>query len=215
MVLLFTGKISFPIISLFILTFIIWMHLQINKSSKLEENSLKEFLDKENLANSTRKKDISSLDYITISYDSLPFYKYNSTNNLNILNSIKIITELLDSNEKFLNLHHISNTDLKINYGVANFEKLSIYENNFNILTKNLNTWGLEVFNENDLETAQEILEFAVNIGSEYKQTFETLAKIYKNNSPEKIEELIKKVKTFNIINKDIIINSLLSIYNN
>ena len=53
--------------------------IQLKLHKKSDKNSISDFLDRETKANSTRKKDISNLNYITIP-DSLPLINTEDSN---------------------------------------------------------------------------------------------------------------------------------------
>ena len=83
------------------------------REAKRRENN---FWQRENEANFTRRKDISQLPYIKIPYDSLPFIQ-NAHGE--IAEYQKELLSFKDS--KLLNLSGLSNTDLKLMYGIATF----------------------------------------------------------------------------------------------
>ena len=95
------------------------MHHNLRKSNKTEKQSVQSFLKRESNANSTRKKDISNLDYINVPLDTLP---------LDItLNDEKMQSKILEYKEEILslskkpmlNLLGVTNTELKEQYGPA------------------------------------------------------------------------------------------------
>ena len=90
------------------------------REAKRRENN---FWQRENEANFTRRKDISQLPYIKIPYDSLPFIQ-NAHGE--IAEYQKELLSFKDS--KLLNLSGLSNTDLKLMYGIANLPELSQYD---------------------------------------------------------------------------------------
>ena len=95
-----------------ILLFLLQFYLK--KNSKKTRSDNENFLKRESRANMSRKKDISNLNYITIP-DTLPFV------DTDVETIKKAQNDLADLKEKkILNLTGMSNTDLKIKYGVAN-----------------------------------------------------------------------------------------------
>ena len=60
-----------------VIIFILWLRYELKKSSRTLQNANDKFWEREELANSTRKKSTDSLNYITISEKSLPFLEIN------------------------------------------------------------------------------------------------------------------------------------------
>ncbi|MGN1187333.1 MAG: hypothetical protein ACI4R6_02465, partial [Lachnospiraceae bacterium] len=93
------------------------------KHKREADRKMAEFWAREAKSNSVRRQDISQLDYITIPFDSLPFVETDDGE----INACQ--KELLAlKGTKILNLSGISNTDLKLQYGVANLPQLSEYD---------------------------------------------------------------------------------------
>ena len=93
---------------------IVVIQLKLRKSTKNNKERMSKFWEKELSANSVRKKDISNLNYITIP-DSLPTININDTK---ILKDYETINKLRE--RKILNLSGMSNTNIKLEYGVDN-----------------------------------------------------------------------------------------------
>ena len=172
-----------PIIFGLILLFIIWFHIEKHKSSKEEIAEKDAFLNRENAANLTRKRDISTLDYIVLPSTNLPLIKgQDKTANSYIDRYLSYI------DKRIINLSHLSNTELKEQYGLANLSLLSQYDENFFSLTKLLNDWGLYLLEENHLDWAAQVLELAILIKTELSSSYLALATVYqKQECPEKI----------------------------
>ena len=62
-----------PIILIFFILFIIWVNVKTKRGATDNSKWDTSYWEKEREANFVRKKDISNLDYITISEDELPF----------------------------------------------------------------------------------------------------------------------------------------------
>ncbi len=194
-----TSFIIIAAISLFILIFM----KQTNKHVKLDVDS---FWEREKLANSTRKQPLDSLSYITIPLDSLPFTEISD--NDKILECQNEIRALAD--KKIVNLTGISNTDLKLQYGVANLQTLTDYDQNFTLLARTLHTWGKELYSSNQIDAARTVLELSVSYKSDIKGCYLLLADIYSNNGEyDKIDSLIETVYSLNTMMKDSIISEL------
>ncbi len=175
-----------PIIFGLILTFTIWFQYEKRKSSKAEADEKAAYVKRERDANLTRKQDISKLDYLTLPTSNLPLDKSNDE----ITNHF-IETYLTYIDKKIINLSHLSNTELKEQYGLANLALLSEYDENFYSLVKLLDEWGLHLMSTDYLKEASEVLELAVSLKTEITRSYLSLASIYqKQQNHHKIVEL-------------------------
>lgn len=173
-----------PIFLAFTLLFAVYLHYQIRKTDRLKAEN-ENIVEKESKANFTRKADISSLDYIKIPLETLPFHKtYDVTKDTNttlqdeILACSKAIISMKDL--KIINLTGISNTDLKLKYGVANLPFLMQYDENFSKLARTLSKWGRLLYEAKEYADAKLVLEFAVSLKCDIEDIFIILGKIYK-----------------------------------
>lgn len=132
----------------------------------------KSILELESEANQTRKQDISNLPYIHIPEDALPFGKLTP-----ITPEEQTILKLRD--QKILNLTGISNTQLKLQYGPANLDVLTAYDDNFARLVRALNNWAIACNDARMYPEAKAILEYSVSIGSDVRKTYQLLADQY------------------------------------
>ena len=91
---------NFPFFASFIL-FIIFLALWLRRSSKKETKANEAYWEKELQANSTRRKSLDSLSYVSIPFDTLP---------------MAILSE---------------DPELELEYGAPNINRLSEYDQNF------------------------------------------------------------------------------------
>lgn len=183
--------------------------LKLKKTTKKSDTDRKVFLDREAKANSTRKKDISKLDYITIP-DTLPL-SYPDCDDTVVVKSCAAITSLSD--KKMLNLSGISNTDLKLSYGVANLAALTEYDTNFSDLARNIAVLGNRLLELGYTQQAVELLEFGIVCETDISSNYTALADYYKKHDmTDKITHLEDTAKGLRTINKDIILKKLSSI---
>ncbi len=181
---------------------------ELKKRKKKETKVYEEFLDEEARANSTRRKPMDDLQFITIPFDTLPLASL--PDNEKVRENIEILKTISDSG--IVNLTGYSNTDLKLKYGVPNLPILSEYDAAYTSMVRALYTWGDELHKNHLDEDAVTVLEFAVSTGSDVSRTYDILAEIYReSDSYKKIEELIDKVSTINSSNKNNIIRHLKS----
>jgi len=195
---------SIPLLLLTII-FILWLHYELKKSKKQDGKKDELFWKREEEGNLTPKKDISNLDYLTITLDHLPVKDYeDETINL-YRDTIKAL-----SNKKVLNLSGLTNTDLKLQYGVANLNSLTEYDNNYIKLISTLHKWGERLYNIGDTKAAISVLEYAVFCKTDALITYRLLAQIYyKHNDISKIDDLIEALSDSNMSRKDALIKEL------
>lgn len=198
------NNLSLPLL-LLTLIFIIWLHYELIKSKNQDGKKDKLFWKREAEGNLTPKKDISNLDYLTITLDHLPVKNYDDKT-INLYRD----TIIALSNKKILNLSGYTNTDLKLQYGVANLNRLIEYDNNYIKLIRTLHKWGQRLYDAGDISAAISVLEYAVSCKTDATITYKLLAQIYKKqNETDKINKLIKLISDSNISRKDDLIKEL------
>lgn len=197
-----------PVLSLIILLWIGISAIKKRNAEQTERMKSKEFWDKETKANLVRKKDISSLDFIKIPIDTLPFCD-NPDDELNRLQ--EMVKKL--STKQIVNLTGKCNTDLKLEYGAANLPSLSEFDQNFTLLARTLNQWANYLYEHGKTTDAQTVLEFGISCKTDVSQSYILLATIYKEQDQlEKIDFLIQSADSLETLMKNSIISSLKSI---
>ncbi len=196
---------KFPFFASFIIFIGVFWICQ-RRNQRASDKSLKSYLNREHLANETRKKSLDQLDYIKIPTSLLEAENPSQDAKL---------TELLDqlqtlSTLTIVNLTGLSNTDLKLAYGPANLPKLTEYDLHYTKLARTLNAIGLCYLAENNLTLAQSFLEYAVETGSDIRATFHGLATIYTSQGkPEQLKTLMEKAKALAPLSSSIIVRML------
>ena len=182
----------------------IWFYMGMtNKKVRFDTES---FWERERRANSTRKQPLDLLPYITVPLETLPFIE--STENETLKGCQDQILFL--SGQKIVNLTGISNTDLKLQYGVANLNALSDYDQNCTILIRTLHSWSKELCSLGLKEDAIRVLEFAIACKTDIKGSYLLLADLYTERQEyEKIESLIETAESLNCLMKDSIVAQL------
>lgn len=195
------GLIMFPFLFLFLI-FLVLLSYYIKKGNANQQKVINNFLEKEQAANHARKQDISKLDYITIPWDKLP--KYIETP------SKKAFWELQD--KPLLNLTGISNTDLKLQYGVSNLDILSEYDANFTEMVSLLPNYAKELMEQGYISQAKDLLEFGVSCHADSRKIYFLLADIYTQlGETDKISILIDKAQELPELTRHAVINQLSS----
>ena len=144
------------------LIIIVLINLSVSKSKRDRESSLNEFWEREMRANTTRKKDISNIDFIT-----LP--DFLSSPSGSVSEEIKDLEERLTElgNKKMANFSGMTNTDLKLEYGAANFPDLSEWDSNYIKLVQLMQKYTAALKKEGYEERVKQILEFARKVAPE------------------------------------------------
>lgn len=177
-----------PTFFLCFIVFIIWFRVKSKQSDKISTWD-EDFWQRERNANFTRKQDISNLSYVAVDLSRLPISESPDADSAPYQDQIRML-----SKKQLLNLNGMTNTDIKLNYGIGNFEKISTYDQNFVLLLRNLNQWGQILFEKREYQQAKQVFEYAIDLGSDITNTYLTLAKIYlEEDSIEKIQILINK----------------------
>ena len=173
----------------------------------------KNYWEREQKANSTRKQDISSLNYIKWD-DALPAID-NSLTLADILNNSPEALKAYNNiqtlkTEPMLNLSEYSNTDLKLKYGVANLDTLTQYEDNYTSFIKSLSELGHILIEHKDISDATAFLEYAVRIGSDIRLTYTDLYSLYSEaENASKIRQLRQYASIIKSVNKDLIVSAI------
>ncbi len=195
----------FPILTSLLILIII-MHFKISRSGREMEHQLDDFWEKENRANSIRKRPLDDLVYVTVPAHFFEF-PYDPADDrvseaLRILNSLKDVPAV--------NLTGISNTDLKLKYGTANISKLTEYDQNYTMLVRSLQTCANSLHKNGRDDEAKEILEYAIDTGSDISASYDLLSDIYVSSGhTELLPGLIKKAEGLNSLMKDPILRLL------
>ena len=181
------------------------------KHSREAERREAEFWQREDKANNVRRKDITQLPYINIPYDSLPFI---SDAHGEIASCQKELLAFKDS--KLLNLSGLSNTDLKLMYGVANLPQLSEYDDACTAMYRVIANLGSHLSKEGYHSEAIAFLEFGIEAGSDISRNFYTLADEYARAARyNDIKKLIERADKLNSPIKTSIVNKLNEQYQN
>ncbi|MBR4169281.1 MAG: hypothetical protein IKR47_06120 [Lachnospiraceae bacterium] len=165
-----------------------------------------QFWDRERKANSTRRKPLTDLDFISIPYDSLPFT--GEVGNPVIMENEAFLLGLKDA--KIVNLNGISNTDLKLRYGVANLTDLTEYDQNYTEMIRTLADWGEELQKLGRTEEAVKVLEFGISSHTDIRKNYLILADIYEAEKKyDEIERLIEEAEKLTSLTRDSILTEL------
>lgn len=194
----------FPILGI-VLVGMIALALRYRYLNKKMDNDNESFYERERKANATPKKDISNITYIKVPLEKFPIGQIEDE-------EIKVIEDKLValSEKDILNLVGKTNTDLKEEYGVPNFDKMQEVGENFNELTVTLVEYGNELMLRNMLDEAISVLEYGIAIKTDVSKNYTLLGDCYKQkNQPRKIKVLREQAERYDGIMRESIIRHL------
>lgn len=199
----------FPILTVFIV-FLLFYAYKRSQIAKEDAEKATAFWELENQANSTRKKDIDNLSYIQIPLEDFPIGKDPSEARASLEEELLSL-----SRERILNLTGLSNTELKLQYGAANLDALSSYDNNYTRLVRLLTDYAKTLIEDSCFDDAVTVLEFGVKIRSDVTENYLLLARLYQDRGEEhRIRSLIESAGLLNSLSRDVIqkkLNEMLS----
>lgn len=163
----------FPLLTIL---FVMTLYIVIRRSAavRAERKVWEDFRAREHEANWTRKQDISNLAYIRLPLDTLPLGKYDDETLRDYESALREL-----SMQPICNLNGISNTDLKLRYGVANLNTLSQCDSNYSTLVSLLANYGEKLYTLGHTADAVQVLEYSLTQGSDIGKVYELLADIY------------------------------------
>lgn len=198
-----------PFLTSFIIFIIVLSH-RIHRQRNEEAANEKAFWAREQAANSVRRKSLDNLEYIRIPMESLPTHLMAEDEAVaGCLNAINDLSE-----QKIVNFTGFTNTELKFEYGAANLDLLSAYDQNYTLLVTELQKWADALWNANHKKEAVSIMEFALSTRTDISRTYYRLAEYYNEiGRKEKINVLIDTAETLRSANKKTIVRTLRESY--
>lgn len=167
----------------------------------------KEFWDREEAAKHAPAIDLSTVDYIKVPLDSFPIGEVDDDEIMLIEDELREISTL-----RMLSIGDKTNTDLKLEYGTSNFEKVTEYGERFNRLLTLLCDYAKGLIEGGREDLAVNVLEYGVDIGSDISANYTLLGDIYSNlGYSDRLGELISKVEASSLLLKDSILRELRS----
>lgn len=209
---------KFPIFASFVI-FVIWLTYELTKHRRKEEKFTKSYWEIERQANSTRRKSLDDLAYITIPEGflslSLTLPDKNSLSEseenadlLNLHDNLETLHAL--SSQKIVNFTGLSNTELKLLYGAPNIPLLMEYDQNYTILARTLQNLADLYLKSGQQQEAVAFMEFAVSTHTDISKTYRCLSDIYRTNGEqEKIQALLDTAKELKSATQKSILRSL------
>lgn len=202
-----------PIIFLTLIWFCLWLGARFRSNRNKADRAEQAFWDKERQADFARVRPLDDLAYVTVDLDALPYARLiDDAAARDAAESIRAL-----AGERIVNLTGISNTDLKLQYGAANLETLSSYDQNFTALVTALQKWAHALLDaaasagEQDARTlwedARTLLEYAVSVGTDIAASYRDLAALYirtlsRDDAHAQIKTLLEKAQDLNSMTK-------------
>ena len=182
----------------------IWTYMRI--TTKKNDAKTQELLERERRANFTRKQPLNNLNYISVNPDDFPVDKPYAN---------ELIEELMGrintlSTQKIVNFTGITNTDLKLTYGVANLPTLTEYDQNFTALCRTVYDLGRELSELNKKDAAISVLEQGIKYGTDISANYLLLAELYlEAGRRSSIAKLISSAESINSLTREATIAKL------
>lgn len=193
-----------PFLPCFII-FLILLTYFLRKNTRLEQETQEQFWEKERQANAARKKNIKDLPYLTIPLETFPLGKYTDSELSRLEQELSELSEA-----SILNLNGVTNTDLKLNYGLANLDFLSECDENYTKMIRLLQEYGKRLFELSHQNDAETVLRYAVDSGSDICATYTLLADIYlARNASGELASLMETANNLDSTRKDTILEKL------
>lgn len=194
----------FPILGI-VLVGMVALALRYRYLNKKIDNDNDSFYERERKANATPAKDISNLKYLEVPIDKFPIGEIDDPDIIEIENKLTNISE-----KEILNLTGKTNTDLKEEYGVVNFEKMQQVGENFNDLTVLLVEYGSELMLRNRYDEAIKVLEYGIAIKTDISRNYTLLGDCYNSKGQgRKIKVLRDQAEHYEGIMKESILRHL------
>ncbi|MBQ2981094.1 MAG: hypothetical protein IJD58_03100 [Lachnospiraceae bacterium] len=192
------------------LVFTAWLAFERLKSSKQDEERVRAFWQRENDANNTRRKNLDTLTYIKVpNWITLDALSSALPTDDAELNRCSDIFKSLSS-QRILNLTGMTSTDIKMEYGPANLNKLDEYDQNFTLFAQTIYAYGERLHTLGFDHEAMRVLRFGIDSLSDISGNYKLLASLYiKYGQQEKISEIRDTATKLNSLLKKSIIKYL------
>ena len=197
-----------PVFFILTIFLVLWVHYQKRRTDHIAAKKREIFWERERQANLTRKKDISNLDFIQVSVNTLPFPEINSEEISDVQKHILAL-----ASGKIVNFTGLSNTDLKLQYGAPNINILMEYDKNYLELVRSLYRYGKLLYDRGLISESETILKYAISIKTDISANYTLLATIYKEkNNLDGINSVISAAEELTSLTKNTLLTNLMAI---
>ena len=181
---------AFPFLTVFII-FLLAYYVRRTSLTRRREEREAAFWAREEEAEHTPAKDLSEVSYITVPLSEFPFGESDS-------DELMLVEEELEelSKKPLLNLNGMTNTDVKIEYGTANFDTVIAMGEDFDRLIVLLCDYAKGLIEMGMEKEAIPVLEYGVKIGSDMSDDYTLLGECYRSlGMADKLAELRQRVE--------------------
>ena len=174
-----------------VMIFVIWLAYELKKHTREENQTRKDFWERERQSGFIPRKSTNDIHYITITEQFLPEDRGTEDSEL-----FAVCSRILQFKEKpVADLSEYSNTELKEKYGTANFTSLSEADSNFTFLVPYFGDLCRLLYADGRLAEAERAALFFTENGIYTYQIVTVLGEIYSLiNDTEKLSALIDTV---------------------
>ena len=164
--------------------------------NKRRGNSIAKLLEGDMNANYTRSRDIEPDKFFTPDLSVLPI---RDTARGIVLKKQEMVIGSASKKMVFFS-RQMSNIELKSKYGLATFDKITSYEENYTRYISALISWAEVLLDDGGYEQKKDaiiILENTISLGSDYRKTYKLLADYYIGNADVKgLDYLLEGIRT-------------------
>ena len=203
----------YPLFGLFLI-FVLWQAYERNKADKKNKKASDDFWQKEADANSVRKQPLDKVDYITINENLLINNLWqNHPKDDDLVAYSDTLKQLMD--KRILNLTGKTSTDIKVQYGVANLNEVTSYDDNYTLMVKTIADYGTKLMELGNTSAAITVFEFGIDSLTDISINYKHLANLYvAAGEREKINNLLEAADKLDSMMKSSIIKVLKEIQN-
>ncbi len=203
----------FSVFIIFIILVVLFQH-HLRKNMRIEEEAKEKFWQKEKSSLIVRKKEFTESDYIKIPKDQVTFDLEPSFEKGDLMYYRQLIRKLHQLEKlDMMNFSHLSNTEVRLQFGTANQTIIQNNESNYNNYLQVLGKLAKLFADNNEHTMAIKILERCIAMKSDYRDHFILLGHLYSNSGNYvAIKELIKQAEALNSPLKKGLITSLKSL---
>ena len=174
-----------------VMIFVIWLAYELKKHTREENQTRKDFWERERQSGFIPRKSTNDIHYITITEQFLPEDRGTEDSEL-----FAVCSRILQFKDKpVADLSEYSNTELKEKYGTANFTSLSEADSNFTFLVPYFGDLCRLLYADGRLAEAERAALFFTENGIYTYQIVTVLGEIYSLiNDTEKLSALIDTI---------------------
>ena len=163
------GRILNAVLLLSSIVLIIVVAAVTKRHGKLQDAKNRRFLEEEQAANLARRREIEPELFFYADLSKLP--PIDERDQFKVLRTSK--RKMIRFTEPK------SNIDLKLNYGPSQLDSIALYEENFHDFLKSLGEWAAALAADGLTDDALQVLEYAINHGTEFRAAYKLAADIY------------------------------------